>query len=71
MGFRVFVTHAALLAALLPSVAGASLGGNVESVQVDRSQMKALLQVTDAAQYKVHEIRTPSGTAVREFLSAG
>jgi hypothetical protein len=26
--------------------------------------------VTDAAHYKVHEIQTPSGTTVREFVSA-
>lgn len=71
MGFRVFVTHAALFAALLPSVAGAALGGNVQSVQADRSQMKALLQVTDAALFKIHEIQTPSGTTVREFVSPG
>ena len=71
MGFKVFVTHAALFAALLPSVAGAALGGNVESVQADRAQMKALSLVTDAAQFKIHEIQTPSGTAVREFVSPG
>ena len=68
MGFRIFAAGAALLA-LLPSAASAALGGNIESVQIDRSQMKALLLVTDAALFKIHEIQTPSGTAVREFVS--
>jgi hypothetical protein len=59
----VFVT----LAFSLP--AAAELGGYVDSVQVDRAKMKATLKITQTKAYAVHEIKAPSGTVVREYVS--
>ena len=61
---------------LLPSVllamafpAWASLGDNVTSVQRDSVQMKGTLRSVAAQHYVTHEIRTPNGQNVREFVS--
>jgi hypothetical protein len=52
--------------------AAASLGGNVDSVQADQAQMKATARVATAnAAYTVHEIQTPTGTVVREYVTPG
>ncbi|SRR5258706_1225786 len=56
------------LACSLPSFA--ELGGYADSVQVDRAKMKATLKVTQAKAYAVHEIKAPTGTLVREYVSA-
>jgi len=58
---------AVLLGISLP--AWASLGGNVDSVESDRVQMKAGVQVTQHAAYNVHEIQMPGGTMVDEYVS--
>lgn len=61
---------------LLPSVllalafpAWASLGDNVTSVQVDKARMKGTLRSVATQQYVKHEIQTPTGQLVREFVS--
>jgi Protein of unknown function (DUF2844) len=61
---------------LLPSVllalafpAWASLGDNVTSVQVDKARMKGTLRSVATQQYVKHEIQTPTGQMVREFVS--
>jgi len=61
---------------LLPSVllamafpAWASLGDNVTSVQRDKVQMKGTLRSVAAQHYVTHEIRTPNGQNVREFVA--
>ena len=70
MKHRVHFTHIALMALAAPAVAWAALGGNEASVQVDRTQMKATLRVAASNNnYTVHEIQTPAGTTVREYLS--
>ncbi len=69
-------THMVLLAGLvfaslfLPSRASAALGGDVTSVEADQQQMKAKRAVQTNAKYSVHEITTPYGTVVREYVSA-
>jgi hypothetical protein len=68
-GRNAWVLGAALLA--LPCSASASLGGDVASVQVDRSVMNGTLQVATASGYAVHEIQVPDGMRVREYVSAG
>ena len=50
--------------------ASASLGGNISSVETDRAQMRANVQVTQHDNYEVHEIATPGGTVVDEYVSA-
>jgi len=61
---------------LLPSVllalafpAWASLGDNVTSVQTDNAHMKGTLRSVATQQYVRHEIQTPAGQTVREFVS--
>jgi hypothetical protein len=63
--------RAALLAAalLLPCIASATLGQPEASVHVDAQQLKGSEQATYQANYRVHEIQLPSGTALREFVS--
>jgi hypothetical protein len=57
-----------LLQALsLPALA--ALGGDMDSVTSDLVKMKGTLRTTSAAAYTVHEIQTPSGTAVREYVA--
>jgi hypothetical protein len=69
-------THMVLLAGLvfaslfLPCRASAALGGDVTSVEADQQQMKAKRAVQMNAKYSVHEITTPYGTVVREYVSA-
>jgi hypothetical protein len=58
---------AALLGFALP--AWASLGGDVSSVESDRAQMNASIQVTQHGAYDVHEIQMAAGTVVDEYVS--
>lgn len=52
----------------LPAFAG--LGEDVSSVQSDRAHMQGALRITQAQAYAVHEIQSPNGTVVREYVSA-
>jgi hypothetical protein len=54
---------------LLPLRATAALGGDATSVEADQQQMKAKRAVRASANYSVHEITTPYGTTVREYVS--
>jgi hypothetical protein len=67
-------TVAGALAAVIligsPVAAWASLGGNVGSVEADRAQMNAAVQVTDHDTYTVHTMTAPGGTVVNEFVSS-
>jgi hypothetical protein len=58
-----------LSSVFLPISASATLGGNVTSVEADQQQMKAKRVVQANAKYSVHEITTPYGTVVREYVS--
>jgi len=49
--------------------ARASLGGTQATVETDRLQVGATLRVLPSVAYSVHELQTPSGTVVREYLS--
>jgi len=53
----------------LSPLALASLGGNVNTVESDRVQMKANLQVIQHDVYTVHEMQLPGGTVVDEYVS--
>ena len=63
---RVFLC--ALLAALA-TPAFAVLGDNAASVLTDQSLMRGTLHSVDKNAYVVHEITTPYGSRVREFVS--
>ncbi|MGH8137744.1 MAG: DUF2844 domain-containing protein [Steroidobacteraceae bacterium] len=71
---RAMPVSAWMVAAVILGQAGcmpaqAALGGDVSSVQADRQHIKGQLRVTAAAGYSVHEIRTPTNTIVREYVS--
>ena len=66
---RLCVLSVAFMAFTLP--AAAELGGSVSSIQADQEHMKGTRQVTANAAYSVHEIKAPTGTRVREFVSPG
>jgi hypothetical protein len=54
----------------LSQSASASLGGNVNSVESDRVQMKANVQIMQHDAYAVHEMQLPGGTVVDEYVSS-
>lgn len=57
-------------AALVSAPAHAVLGGDAASIAADRAQAGAnLVQTLPGALYTVYEMETPSGTAVREYVS--
>jgi hypothetical protein len=58
------------LSAAAGAPALAALGGDAASVEADRAHMNGAVQTTPAAGYSVHEIKTPDGMVVREYLSA-
>lgn len=47
----------------------ASLGSNVSSVEADRAHMNASVSVSQARDYAIHEIQSPAGTVVDEYVS--
>ena len=59
-----------LTALCLSAPALAALGGDASSVEADRAKMKGVTRVTPTVDYSVHEIATPTGTVVREYISA-
>jgi len=67
MRYRLLGPGIALIAALSPCIASATLGEPEVSVQTDVSQLKGSVKMTNHASYRLHEIRLPSGTVVREF----
>jgi len=46
-----------------------ALGGDANSIEADRTHMNASIKVTQAEGYDVHEIQTPGGTVVNEYVS--
>ncbi|MGA8438271.1 MAG: DUF2844 domain-containing protein [Candidatus Sulfotelmatobacter sp.] len=58
----------AIVSTSLP--AWAALGGDFASVQADQVHMQGSLRTTVATSYSVHEIQSPAGTVVREYVSS-
>jgi Protein of unknown function (DUF2844) len=51
--------------------AWAALGGDVTTVQADQLHMQGSIRTTaTTAAYTVHEIQSPAGTVVREYISS-
>jgi hypothetical protein len=70
--FRHLLGAAATAAVLgLPAAALASLGGTASTVEADRAQMNAKIQVAQHPNYEVHTIQAPGGTVVNEYLVPG
>ncbi|MGO9124758.1 MAG: DUF2844 domain-containing protein [Terriglobales bacterium] len=57
-----------MLGLCLPTFA--ALGGDLSSVEADQAHMKASLKTTAGQSYTLHEIKTPMGSIVHEFVSA-
>jgi hypothetical protein len=47
----------------------ATLGENVATIQADQAHMRATIRRTQMSAYTLHELQSPSGTVVREFVS--
>jgi hypothetical protein len=54
---------------ILPFPVLGSLGGDATSVQEDQAKMQASLRSSGGNSYTVHEMQTPAGVAVREYVS--
>jgi len=54
-------------AALWPCLASATLGEPESSVRTDSERLQGSIKDSDRGTYRVHEIKLPSGTLVREF----
>ena len=65
---RVWLLAASFLF-LYPFSAFATLGEASTSTEADRASMKASLRIVPASTYSIHEIQTPAGTTVREYVS--
>ena len=59
----------AMLAAVLPLAAHATLGEQESTVMAEAQQAQATVKSTDHASYRVHEMQLPSGTLLREFAT--
>jgi Protein of unknown function (DUF2844) len=67
---RALLRSIVLLSTLLVcSSAFAVLGQDVSSVQSDGVRIKAAVNILPGRSYSVHQLRAPSGTAVKEFVS--
>ena len=58
-----------LLFAVITVPAFATLGENVSTIQTDQAHMRATVRMTKTSAYTLHELQSPSGTVVREFVS--
>ena len=65
---RKFVLAGLLLLACMPAFAG--LGEDASSVEADQAHVQGRLQTRSSQAYTVHEIQDPTGTVVREYVSA-
>jgi hypothetical protein len=54
---------------VFPLTASATLGEDETSVQAEQERMNAVLKTTRTEAYTVHEIKGPTGTVVREYVS--
>ena len=54
-----------------PSSAFAALGGSATTVDTDRVHMQgALMRIVQTGPFALHEIRSPSGTMIREYVNS-
>ena len=68
---RLLVVGAVLVALATAFPAWGALGGDVTTVQADQLHMQGSIRTSAAtAAYTVHEIQSPAGTVVREYVTA-
>jgi hypothetical protein len=58
-----------LIGSLLPAAALAGLGQSEASIETDRANVQATANAWTADRYRVHELTTPEGTRIREFVA--
>src|SRR5437868_2875194 len=63
------ITCGILAILILPFPVSASLGGDVTSVHADHVKMQGTLRTSSGDSYTLHEIQTPTGVAVKEYVS--
>ena len=62
---------AILIASLALSLpAFGALGDDLDSIYIDGAYMNATMKIRQVHSYAVHELRSPTGTVVREYVSA-
>jgi hypothetical protein len=59
-----------MLLSLFALPAFAALGGDLNSVELDKAHMKGSLTVQQQQAYSIHEIQASDGMTVREFVSS-
>ena len=67
------VTRTLICSMLVTTVSApalAALGGDATSVEADRVKMKGTLHATPTVDYTIHEIQSPAGLVVHEYVSA-
>jgi uncharacterized protein DUF2844 len=58
-----------LLASVVSAPAWAALGDTVASIAADSQKLKASPRIATRAAFSIHELETPAGTVVREFVA--
>jgi hypothetical protein len=67
----VFLATLTALMSNMPAPLFAALGGNASSIDADRVHVEgALTQIVRSDAYSIHEIRSASGTMIREYVSS-
>ena len=64
------MSFAAVCLCVAAAPAFAVLGGDAASVQADQAHINASLRVSQSNGYAVHELSSPTGSVVREFVSS-
>ena len=65
-----WLTGITLVVLACPLPALAALGGNTASVHADQLQLKATVRTLPASAFTQFELQLPSGTTVRQYVSA-
>jgi Protein of unknown function (DUF2844) len=63
-------TAAAVMVLGVSLPAMASLGGGVSSIQADTTHMSASVNQSTGSNYEAHQLQSPTGTVVTEYLSS-
>jgi len=66
---RTWAKAAMFLVLGLPLPASGVLGANTDSVQNDQVYLQADVRIVGGEMYVIHELRTPTGIVVREYVS--
>ena len=64
------MSFAAICLCVATSPAFAALGADVASVQADQAHINASRRVSQSNGYAIHELHSPTGSVVREFVSS-